>query len=84
MEQITGLDYKIQEMAARIRELRESAGYTPTEMASACGVDVAEYLACEQGRQDLNFTFIYRVALKCRVNVTISSKASARTCSPTL
>ena len=70
MEQITGLDYKIQEMAARIRELRESAGYTPTEMASACGVDVAEYLACEQGRQDLNFTFIYRVALKCRVNVT--------------
>ena len=70
MEQITGLDYKIQEMAARIRELRESSGYTPVEMASATGVDVDEYLACEQGKQDLNFTFIYKVALKCRVNVT--------------
>ena len=46
MEQITGLDYKIQEMAARIRELRESSGYTPVEMASATGVDVDEYLAC--------------------------------------
>ena len=62
MEQITGLDYKIQEMAARIRELRESSGYTPVEMASATGVDVDEYLACEQGKQDLNFTFIYRCA----------------------
>ncbi|MBQ9824366.1 MAG: AMP-binding protein [Solobacterium sp.] len=70
MEQITGLDYKIQEMAARIRELREAEGFTPQEMADSVGVSVDEYLACEQGKQDLNFTFIYRCALKCRVNVT--------------
>jgi DNA-binding XRE family transcriptional regulator len=70
MEQITGLDYKIQEMAARIRELREAEGFTPLEMAQSVGVSEEEYLACEEGRQDLNFTFIYRCALKCRVNVT--------------
>ena len=70
MELITGLDYKIQEMAARIRDLRETEGYTPEEMAQTTGVSVDEYLACERGESDLNFTFIYRCALKFGVNVT--------------
>ena len=34
MEQITGLDFKIKEMAGRIRELREIVGLTPAEMAA--------------------------------------------------
>ena len=38
MEQITGLDYKIQEMARRIRELREIEGYTIAEMAEKTDV----------------------------------------------
>ena len=33
MEPITALDYKIKEMAARIRELREIVGHTPEMMA---------------------------------------------------
>ena len=33
MEQMTGLDFKIQEMAARIRELRELEGLTTAQMA---------------------------------------------------
>ena len=33
MKQITALDYKIGEMAARIRELREIEGRTAAEMA---------------------------------------------------
>ena len=70
MDMITGLDYKIQEMAGRIRELRELEGFTPEDMAVSVGVDVDEYLACERGEKDLNFTFIYRCALKCGVNVT--------------
>ena len=70
MEPITALDYKIQEMAARIRELREIVGYTPEDMAVKTGVSVEEYLQCETGRCDLNFAFIYRCASALNVNVT--------------
>ena len=70
MELITGLDYKIQEMAGRIRELRELEGYTVEEMAETAGITPEEYIACENGLQDLNFTVIYRCALKFGVNVT--------------
>ena len=70
MEQITGLDFKIQEMAARIRELREITRFTPAEMAVKTDVSVEEYLRCENGEEDLNFAFIYRCALAFGVDVT--------------
>ena len=70
MKTMTGLDVKIQEMASRIRELREITGYTPAEMAAKTGVSEEEYLRCEQGLSDLNFAFIYRCALTFHVDVT--------------
>ncbi|MBQ7643764.1 MAG: AMP-binding protein [Spirochaetales bacterium] len=70
MAQITGLDYKIQEMAARIKELREIEGLTTYEMAAKTQTTREEYLACESGTGDLNFTFIYRCALALGVDVT--------------
>ena len=70
MEPITALDYKIQEMAARIRELREIEGLTPAVMAEKTGVSVEEYNRCETGKSDLNFAFIYRCAQALNVNVT--------------
>ena len=70
MEQISGLDFKIKEMALRIRELREITRYTPAEMAEKTGVSVDEYLKCENGESDLNFAFIYRCALAFGVDVT--------------
>ncbi len=70
MEPITALDYKIQEMAARIRELREIEGLTPAMMADKTGVTVEEYNRCEAGKSDLNFAFIYRCAQALNVNVT--------------
>ena len=70
MEKITGLDFKIQEMALRIRELREITRYTPAEMAEKTGVSIEEYLRCENGESDLNFAFIYRCALTFGVDVT--------------
>ena len=60
MEQITALDYKIQEMASRIRELRELEGLTTTQMAVKTDVSESEYIECESGKSDLNFAFIYR------------------------
>ena len=70
MNQMSGLDFKIREMAARIRELREITRYTPEEMAAKTDVTVEEYLDCENGKSDLNFAFIYRCALAFGVNVT--------------
>ncbi|MBQ0084578.1 MAG: AMP-binding protein [Clostridiales bacterium] len=70
MSQITGLDYRIKEMAQRIRELREITRFTPEEMAMKTDVTVEQYLACEKGESDLNFAFIYRCALAFGVDVT--------------
>ena len=70
MKQMSGLDFKIREMAERIRELREITRYTPEEMAAKTDVTTEEYLACENGQSDLNFAFIYRCALAFGVNVT--------------
>ena len=70
MNQMTGLDYKIREMAGRIRELREIEGLSVEYMAQKTDVTPEEYLACEAGNSDLNFTFIYRCALAFGVDVT--------------
>ena len=70
MEQMTGLDFKLGEIAGRIRELREIEGLTATDMAKKTAVSEEEYLACENGRSDLNFAFIYRCALAFGVDVT--------------
>ena len=69
MEQTTGLNFKIQEMAHRIRELREIENYTIAEMANKTGVSEQEYIECEMGRKDLNFAFLYRCALAFGVDV---------------
>ena len=70
MEQMTGLDFKIKEMAARIRELRELEGLTTAQMAQKTDVSEGEYIECESGKRDLNFAFIYRCAMALSVNVT--------------
>ena len=70
MEQISGLDVKIREMAGRICELRQLEGLSAAEMAAQTGVSEAEYLQCEAGKSDLNFAFIYRCAMALKVNVT--------------
>ena len=67
---ITALDYKIKEMAGRIRALREIEGISPEQMAEKTDVTTEEYLRCEEGKSDLNFAFIYRCALALSVNVT--------------
>ena len=70
MSTATGLEFKIQEMAQRIRTLREIVGYTSADMALKTGVTEQEYLSCEAGEKDLNFAFLYRCALALNVDVT--------------
>ena len=67
---MSGLDFKIKEMAGRIRALREIEGLEPHQMAAKTGISTEEYIRCESGESDLNFAFIYRCALALNVNVT--------------
>ena len=64
------LDFKIQEMALRIRNLREIESISIEEMAEQTGITPEEYLEFETGHRDMNFTFIYRCANAFGVNVT--------------
>ena len=67
---ITGLEFKIHGMAARIAELREIEGYTVEEMAAKTDTTPEEYASCERGEMNLTFAFIYRCALAFNVDVT--------------
>ena len=70
MDKSTNLEAKMLEIAARIRELRDIEGRTAEQMARETGVSVEEYLACEAGRSDLNFAFLYRCSLALNVDIT--------------
>ena len=70
MSEIKELDYQIRVMADRIRTLRELEGMSVEEIAAKSGTTTEEYVECESGRRDLNFTFIYRCANALGVNVT--------------
>ena len=69
-QKLTGLEYKIREMASRIRELREITGLSVAEMAKRTGISESEYEQCEAGQVDLNIAFLYRCALSFGVDVT--------------
>ena len=70
MEQtMTGMDYKIREVAGRIRELREISGFTVEEMAERTGVSVEEYIQCEAGSRNLSVAFLYRCTLSLGVDM---------------
>jgi len=63
-------EFKIREVAERIRAVRESVGCTPEEMAVKTDVTLDEYLAYEAGSTDFSFTFIYKFASACQVEMT--------------
>lgn len=70
MSNLINPEFKIREVAERIKLTRESVGLTPDEMAEKCGVSSYEYLAYEGGAKDFSFTFIYKFANVCGVDIT--------------
>ena len=58
-----------QDVANRIRSLREDNDFTIEEMAKATGRSASEYAARENGDMDLTFTFVYKCARKFDVDV---------------
>ena len=68
-QQMTGITYKIKEMARRIRELREITGLTVEEMAARTDLSVEEYIQCEEGNRNLSIAFLYRCTLSFGVDM---------------
>lgn len=63
------MDYNLKEVAGRIKDLRESTGYSQDELAKLTGVSLEDYKILEQGETDFSFTFIYKCAKACGVEV---------------
>jgi mannose-6-phosphate isomerase-like protein (cupin superfamily) len=61
---------QIQEIATRIRSLREDLGISPGEMSGIHGMPEAEYLLQESGTQDFTFTFLFNTANRLGVDMT--------------
>ena len=85
MEQTNQVSPQVREVAARIRELREISGYTPAEMARMTEVSEETYLAYENARLDLPFTFLHKCALAFKVEmIDLMEGRSARLSSYTV
>ena len=70
MQKTNGLEFKILEIASRIRELRHIENYTEEYMAKKLGISVDEYITYESGEKDLDFAFLYTCAQVLSVDVT--------------
>jgi len=69
-ETMTGLDFKIREVAGRIRDLREANGLTVEEMAQRTGLTAEEYIQHESGNRNLSIAFLYRCVLILGVDLS--------------
>ena len=67
---MTGLDFKIREVAGRIRDLREVNGLSIEEMAQRTGLSVEDYMAHEAGQRNLSIAFLYRCVLILGVDMS--------------
>ncbi len=62
-------EFKMREVAERIKAVRESVGLTPAEMAEKTDISAYEYLAYEGGAKDFSFSFIYKFANVCGIEI---------------
>ena len=67
---MNSMSSQLQEIALRIREMREIMGFTVEEMAEKTELDRETYLRYESGEADLPFTFIHKCALAFGIEIT--------------
>ena len=61
---------ELQDLALRVRELREIAGFTEEEMAEKTEVSLEDYRSYESAEKDIPFTFIHKCALAFGVDMS--------------
>ena len=66
---MNGMKDKINQIAARIKELRIVTGLTVEEMAVRTGTSVEEYEQCEAGNRNLSVAFLYHCTLSFGVDL---------------
>lgn len=64
------MNAQIQEIATRIRSLREDLAIATADMAKVHEMTEAEYLLQESGAQDFTFTFLFNTASRLGVDMT--------------
>lgn len=60
---------QIQQIAARLRALREALDMSEQAVAARLGISTVEFQAHERGERDFTFTFLYEAARIFRVNI---------------
>ena len=61
---------KLNEVALRIREMREISGLSLEEMALRTEVTLQEYKAYENGELDFPFSFLHKCSLEFGIGIT--------------
>lgn len=69
-EHTKNLEVEIKEVAKRIATLREDMNMSEEELAEKIGLSVDEYKKLESGEEDFPFTFIYKIANICNVDMS--------------
>ncbi|MBR5438059.1 MAG: AMP-binding protein, partial [Clostridia bacterium] len=60
--ELNKMSNELKEVAFRIKEMREIAGYTVEEMAEKVDISTEQYVSYEQGAADFPFSFIHKCA----------------------
>ncbi len=60
--ELNKMNNELKEVAFRIKEMREIAGYSQEEMAAKVDISTEDYCAYEQGAADFPFSFIHKCA----------------------
>jgi len=60
---------ELNEVAQRVKEMRELSSISVHEMAEATNMSIEDYLALEEGKVDFTFSFIYKCAEKFNVDI---------------
>ena len=66
---LNGMETKIKQIAARIKELRLVTGLSVEEMAARTGTTAEEYEQCEAGNRNLSVAFLYHCTLSFGVDM---------------
>ena len=63
-------DFRLSEIATRIKEMREVLGFSVEEMSEKTQVSVKEYNIYESGKIDIPFSFIHKCSIALNVDLT--------------